>query len=378
MLWYQWDQIMSGSGDFVAYYTAGKILNSANFHELADFNAHRLYQEQFALPGQTEFLPFYHPPYQALLFWPLSYFPYPVAHLIWSVLTAVQLVCIFACIIPFIERDRRLLFGLILIATYPTWLTIVKGQDSIMSALIMVAVFRSLKFRRERVGGILLALGLYKPQLVLPLGGIFVFGHLWQAALSFAVTGLFLTIISLLAVSWNGAIGMVSTLGTMITEGSLEHPILMPNLRGLVDTLLSPLGVTGVTTIILAGTISLLLYVGCLALCKDTFNVDRPSFDLQFSFVIVTTLLINPHSHAYELVLLSFALILLFNCVLQQTTTRHFRITFLTVLFIFCIPIIPNVIVSYDLMALGALLLMVLYLSIAMEIRHHTSGPEVS
>jgi hypothetical protein len=379
MLWYQWDQVASGSGDFVAYYTAGKILTSGNFRELADFNLHRVYQRQLALAGQTEFLPFYHAHYQALLFWPLSYFSYPVAHLIWSGLTAVLLACVFACIVPFIHSDLRLVLGLMLIATYPTWLTFVKGQDSIMSALIIVGVFRSLKFRRERLAGILLALGLYKPQLVLPMAGILVFGHRWQAAVSFVLTGFFLTVISVLMVSWNGAIEIASTLATMSTQGVLEHPILMANLRGLIYTLLNPLGVQEAITIVLAGIISLLLYAGCIALCRDILDVNRRAFDLKFSLVIMTTLLINPHGHAYELVLLSLALILLFNYILQaKTAGRYFRLSILAALFVFCVPVIPNVIVSYNLIGLSALLVMTLYLTTVMEIRTQTAQPAVS
>jgi hypothetical protein len=373
MLWYQWDRVLSGSGDFVAYYTAGKIVHSGNFRDLADFEVQREYQRQLELSGQSEFLPFYHAPYQALIFWPLSYFSYPIAHLIWSVLTAALLALLFACLIPFIDRGQRVLLGLILIATYPTWLVFVKGQDSVLSALIIVGVFASLKLRHEILTGILLALGLYKPQLVLPMAGILVIGRHWRASVSFVVTGLFLTTISLLMVSWNGAIGLIFTVASTINRGILDYSVFMPNFRGLIYTFFTPLGVSTALPVLTA-IISLGLYAGCVALCKDTFEVSHHSFDLQFSLTIVTTLLINPHSHAYELVMLSIALILLFNYVLHEKNhTRYFCNLFLTVLFFFCIPIVPNVMVNYGLMGLGALPLLILYLSIATEIRSHTT-----
>lgn len=373
MLWYHWDRVLSGSGDFVAYYTAAKIVSSGNLRDLVDFDAHREYQRQFDFSAQTEFLPFYHAPYQALVFWPFAYFSYPIAHVIWSLLTAALVGLVFASLAPFIDRDHRLLLGLVLTATYPTWLTFVKGQDSIMTALIIAGVFVSLKLRRETLAGVLLALGLYKPQLVMPMAGILMIGRHWRASFSFVVAGLFLTTISLLMVSWDAAIRLVFTINSMMNQGTLDYSVFMPNIRGLMYAFMSPLGTT--TWTVLTAIVSLVLYAGFIVLCKKTFDVSHQSFDLQFSLAVVTTLLISPHSHAYELVLLSIVLMLLFNYVWREKSHgRYFCHVVLSVLFLFSIPVLPNVMVSHDLISLGALALLILYFSIATEIWSHTTA----
>jgi len=62
--------------------------------------------------------------------------------------------------------------GVLLVAFYPTTVALLHGQDSVLSAFLMAAAFAGLKRKREAAAGIVLALGLYKPQLVLPLAAL--------------------------------------------------------------------------------------------------------------------------------------------------------------------------------------------------------------
>jgi hypothetical protein len=121
---------------------------------------------------------------------------------------------------------------------------------------------------------------------------------------------------------------------------------------------------------VITAMVSVVLLCGCALLCKNGFGFAYPELDLKFSLVLVTTLLINPHSHAYEFILLLATLIVLLDYVLKtEPKTRFFCESILTVLFLICMPIIPNVLVSYDLISLGALPPLVLYCFIALEIR---------
>ncbi|MGZ8436054.1 MAG: glycosyltransferase family 87 protein [Candidatus Binatia bacterium] len=372
MLWYQWHEVVSGSGDFVAYYTAGKIIESENSRALADLKLQEELQQRLNFSGQTEFLPFYHAPYQAILFWPFSFLSYPNAHLAWSALSLILLILVYARLAPFVDKKQTWLYGLILLATYPTWLSFVKGQDTMISALILVCVFGYLKLGHNILTGFTLALGLYKPQLVLPIAGILALGNHRHATASFVVTGLVLVAISLLMITWDGAIGLGLTLAARMHQGVLDYSFHMPTIRGLVSTLSSPYGNPN-AALALGAIVSILLYTGCLMLLKNQFNGTHELFGLQFSFALVTTLLINPHSHAYEFVLLAISLIFAFDYVMREAPRQRFlRPCVLSVLLVFSLPVLPNLLASYQLMGLASVPVLVLYFALWSEIR--TSG----
>jgi hypothetical protein len=369
MLWFQWPNIASGTGDFVAYYTAGKILNSDNFRNLSSFEIQETVQRELSLPGQTAFFPFYHAPYQALLFAPIARFPYPTARLVWGVLNLALLFIVLVILVSVLDSKHKLIDGLILLAAYPTWINFIQGQDAIMSTLILVWVFRCLKTQKDALAGCILALGLYKPQLVLPMGAMVLYGRQWRVAIPFLLVGFLLVCVSVLMLSWQGAIDLITTVVSNLRHGTLDRASPMTNLRALVITLFGVSQMASPANVITA-MVSVVLLCGCALLCKNGFGFAYPELDLKFSLVLVTTLLINPHSHAYEFILLLATLIVLLDYVLKtEPKTRFFCESILTVLFLICMPIIPNVLVSYDLISLGALPPLVLYCFIALEIR---------
>jgi hypothetical protein len=83
-----------------------------------------------------------------------------------------------------------------LIAFFPTATAIMYGQDSILSAFLLVGVFAALKQNRHVAAGSILAFGLYKPQLVLPMACFLFYKRCWRATTSFILTGAVLAGIS--------------------------------------------------------------------------------------------------------------------------------------------------------------------------------------
>ena len=108
-----------------------------------------------------------------------------------------------------------------------------------MSLLILVGVFASLKYRRDVAARGILALGLYKPQLVLPLAGILLMRRNWPTVIGFAATAACLAAISLAMVSWEGILGLSSIVLEMDRPTTIVYPAHMANLRGLFFPLLS-------------------------------------------------------------------------------------------------------------------------------------------
>ena len=138
--------------DFLAFYTAGTILRQGAGKQLYDLTlqssiGHRL------LPDSLTML-FYHPPFEAWLFEPLAGFSLPHAFLLWSVVNLAVLGRIFY-LFRFtgyqLDQDRRLIW---LLASLPIVAgVIVKGQDSLLLALVFLLAFLALKRRRDVVSG---------------------------------------------------------------------------------------------------------------------------------------------------------------------------------------------------------------------------------
>src|SRR5690606_26511400 len=132
--------------------------------------------------------------------------------------------------------------------------------DSILSAALLLAVFVAMKRKREGWAGFFLALGLYKPQLVLPMAGAFVAARLWYSLTVFAVSGAALFLLSLTMVGVGGVFDLISILTSMGNYSFIINPLNMPNIRGLSAVLLRPESVAAGITIV----ISLALYAVCL------------------------------------------------------------------------------------------------------------------
>lgn len=104
-------------------------------------------------------------------------------------------------------------------------------------------------------------------------------------------------------------------------------------------------------------------------LLKNQFNGTNELFGLQFSFALVTTLLINPHSHAYEFVLLAISLIFAFDYITKTPRQRFLRPCVLSMLLMFSLPVLPNLLASYKLMGFASVPVLVLYFALWSEIR---------
>jgi len=213
-----------------------------------------------------------------------------------------------------------------------------------------------------------LALGLYKPQLVLPLAGVFLVARRWKSLAMFAVTGAILIIISLVMVGWQGAFDLLSILRSMGRYSFVVRPALMPNLRGFMHVLLQGDDLdwlTGAMTV----AISVGIYALCLYLCRREFDVLDPGFDLKFSLILVTTVLISYHLYAQDLFLLALSLILFFRYVSSGAVPRRFSSkSFFILLIILFLPLLPQYLIKFRALGWGALPIILLYVILTVEI----------
>src|SRR5208282_1165173 len=172
--WQQRARIAAGYGDFSALYTSGLMLRQGKGRLLYDRHEQWTAQQEFAphVDIRQGPMPFIRPPFEALVFLPLTYFSYPVALAIWS-LVKVVLLWLSVRMLPRSQPFTRIypswLEAALCLGLFPVFLDLFQGQDAILLLLIAAAVLNRLQSGKDAVAGLLLALGLFKFLLVAPI-----------------------------------------------------------------------------------------------------------------------------------------------------------------------------------------------------------------
>lgn len=368
IVWTQLEEIRDGYFDFPLYYAAAKIINDGNGARLYDLAVQRDYQKEFGARDKDWDLPFNHPPYELLILLPLAKLSFPMAHALWTAMNLLLLALTLARFFPFVQPKQRPLFVLVVLAYFPTITTLKMGQDSILTTFLLVETYISLRRQRHGVAGALLALGLYKPQFVLPLLGILALQGRRPLIASFLGTGLLLGFISLGMVGWDGLMGLFSLWLSMVDRGHIVWPERMTNLRGMVYVILNLVGLSAATNSITVA-LSALAFIVTLRLWPPTLDQEDPIFDLRFALGLIMTALVSFHCYPYDATFLSIPVIILLNQVLkepQPSSLRH-RVLWVLLIMLF-FPFVPNLLLSASAIAWWAMPLIALFVVTAIEI----------
>lgn len=177
------------AGDFVEFYTAGKILNEYGSHRLYDFQLQDDLTREFLPRGLA--IPFVTPPYVAILFSPLARLPLWLAYLTWILIS----IALYVGAITLALRLELLPRGITLLVclAFPPFLMLViaGGQISAIGCFIFALWIYLMRRQRTLSAGAVLGLLLYKPTLVVFLLPALLFGRQFRTLIGFtAVSGL--------------------------------------------------------------------------------------------------------------------------------------------------------------------------------------------
>ena len=141
--------------DFATFYTAGRIVRQGLSRHLYQLPVQRQIQHPFA----DAFLPYLHPPFEALLFVPLTVFSYPHALLVWDALNLlVWGLVAFRLRETGYRLGKAVWWGLCAVFLLAI---LMLGQDTLLLAAVFLLSFLALKRGRERAAGIWLGAGLF-------------------------------------------------------------------------------------------------------------------------------------------------------------------------------------------------------------------------
>jgi hypothetical protein len=278
--------------DFPDFYAAARMVREGYGHQLYDFEAQEKFQIRYA--GRTGDY-YIHPPFETLLFLPLSLWSLQTAYLLWCLLNAAVLA--YTAIVfqrhVFKRLEWRVLLPLFFLFP-PVLLSFLQGQDSLLLLLIMTLAVVELKRDRNFKAGCLLGCGLIKFHIILTLvvlvASIRRKGLLRGFALVFAI----LLLISAGISGWTFLTiypRFLMRLSSIPLAGI--HPAAMANIRGLV----SISGIVQDTAVRLAligiGSVLLLCYAwGSFKRGKSEFAGDT---NLAFGNFVLAAMLVSYH-----------------------------------------------------------------------------------
>ena len=330
--------------DFPAFYAAARMVASGDASRLYDVSAQQQYQAQYT--GRIGVL-FNHPPFEALLYLPVALRSYAAAYFLWTVLGT----CLVAASMLLLNRAATIFSdsGVLIMLAFifaPVTLDFFQGQDAAV-LLLIYALFYS-KLRRDETfwAGVVLALGLIKPHLVLPCFLIVAIARRnWNFVAGFAAGAAALALVS---VAVFGPHVFVAYHRFIFSSTQLGIPgyawPAMANLRGVLSLFVSSAPWRAVLLVITS--------VFCLGMAiwqwnkfSETFipmsepvgpqqAASETAFDLAFSNTIVITLLVSYHLSPHDATLLLIPIALGFGYLRQRGLGRDPLRIFLAVLLV--------------------------------------------
>jgi hypothetical protein len=299
--------------DFRAFYAAGHIARTS-ISQLYDLGVQKAVQDRFVSPI-AGVKPFYHPSFEALLFIPFSLLPYSLSYLI-----AIAVNCILLGLaylsgprhsaFPLARHGRAFAFFTFL----PVFLTIIVGQDSILFLLLCCLAFRRLELHDEWGAGLCLGLGIFLPQLAIPVALLLAVRYGRRILISFAAVSVLLAALSIFLIRKVGIIALTSLISAASLTGDHSpaiqnamsvYPQRMPNLYGL-------LYICG-TRYLSAHASFLVTAIASLAVFACCAYVVRKARSVQFAFgiAVVGASLLSYHFSSYDAAILVLPILLL-------------------------------------------------------------------
>ena len=152
-------------GDFPSFYGAGSIVARGDGDRLYDPALQAEVQADL-FGDDTGFLYFAYPPYYAYPYSALSLLPFRAAFLVHALLLIVALwlaIQLAAPLLPRLlaSRDRKIAALAVLLASYPMLRSVLGGQNTPLTLLLIVAVWRFAEDERDLAAGLALSALLY-------------------------------------------------------------------------------------------------------------------------------------------------------------------------------------------------------------------------
>jgi alpha-1,2-mannosyltransferase len=293
-------------GDFVEFYSIGRILNHYPPARIYDLElATRLQHSVLPSMPQTQMLVFAQAPCIAFLFRPFALLPYAWAYVAWLGFSAALYLAGLALLFRAVglnEEDRKTGYLLALSMTpflFETW---IGGQVPVVAFFLWSLFFWCLERDRKFAAGFVLALCLFKPTLVAIPALMLLLGRRWRTVGGFAAGAAAMAALSLAAVGAAGCRAWIATLATdgktVAGAGEAWHLAKYVDILALGHLLLAPWPAVATSASVIAGAASIIPLA--MAWLRGADTHDRTLWAATLCWMLV----INAYVPIYDSILL--------------------------------------------------------------------------
>ncbi|HWE86013.1 MAG TPA: glycosyltransferase family 87 protein [Terracidiphilus sp.] len=298
-------------------YTAGYMVRTGHGAEIYDYGAEKAYQDRLVTRSAVP-LPFIRPGYQALLFAPFSLLPFVPAYGTFLLLNVAALALFFRLLLPSIEgltRKNPSLMGALPLYI-PVTVALLQGQDSLWLLVLIAGGLQCLRGEKDFAAGALIALGLFKLQMIFPIFALFLFWRRIRFCAGFTCTGVALGAISVWVTGAEASrlyvkemFGLGSSLG--FASGPRLEINLMANLHGLISVLLQG------TLYVLPATIAV------SALLLMLLAIRRPRREDQLIVAVTCGALVSYYMYVHDMSVLLVPMLVVLQRLLGPDGGRY-------------------------------------------------------
>ena len=360
--------------DFPAFYSAARMVREGYGHQLYDFQAQDRFQIRYA--GRTGDY-YIHPPFETLLFLPISLWPLPTAYLLWGLLNLAALAYTAILLQRHVcnRRDWCLLLPLFFVFP-PVLLSFQQGQDSLLLLLIMTMAVVALRRGRNFTAGCLLGCGLIKFHIILTL--VVLLASLKRKGLlrGFALVFAILLLVSAGISGWAFLTAyprFLMRLSSLPLAGI--HPAAMANIRGLVGA--SGIVRGPVTRLVLTWSVSALLVWYAWRSFKDSKLKFADATNLAFGNFVLAAILASYHLSPSDLCIALLPIGLFSQYLAEQTgIPRWARLSVLGSQFVLFLPPLHMISLARHMYVYPIIPILIMFLLTSAEVfrRDHRMG----
>jgi hypothetical protein len=303
--------------DFPAFYTGGLLLRQPDLHSMYDLDRQQALQNAI-LPGHS-LSAYVNPPHYAFVAAPFSLLPYAWAFALWS---SMMMIAFLAAVLLLRSRLPQLqtpMGGWVIalaVLSPPVYFALSAGQNTGLSLLLHVGILLALIQRRDVLAGVLIALGMYKPQLFVVLLPLLLLAGRWRVLVSFGIGASFLGILTLLFFGWNTIANWIMLLSSPAYQ--FEEVRQAAKMFSWQPVMLLLFGSTTVGKAI-GWMCALAVLVGLCMIWRRGVG-DLP---LRYALTLLGIVLIGPHLPVYDLALLILPTLIIVDRLLQLPSSEY-------------------------------------------------------
>jgi hypothetical protein len=286
MVWQQGEWVFRGANDFIPLSCGPRLLEQGALYDYA-----ALEKEQVRYTGMySETHGYIRLPFHAVLLWPLSRLPYPVAYWIWQGLAIASFA---GFIVLWRPPDTPKTFFWASLST-PVFVSFMRGQDVCFLLLVIAASAWLVRRERPFAAGAVFSLCAVKFHLFLLLPILLVAQRRWSFGKGLLAGGGILAVVSFAAAGWSWPIEFVQSATNPLFSPNGGQ---MPNLQGLLAGLQFELAIEV--------ALSALIAWGMWVVAR------RTSFSYALAYALVGGLLISHHAYMLDMAVLLPACLIL-------------------------------------------------------------------